>query len=230
MREVSVQPILSCGNLHRYLGAEEGRVHAVRGVSLSLRPGQTCAVVGPSGCGKSTLLYAMGLLDRPDEGEIRIDGEELARAGDERRTQVRSERIGFVFQFHFLLPEFSAVENVALPMLRLGRLSRGAALQRARELLDRVGLAEKADRRSNHLSGGEQQRVAVARALANSPEVVLTDEPTGNLDARNAAAVIDLLVGLAGEGGRGAIVVTHNPEIAARCDVILRMEDGRIVE
>lgn len=227
---MSASPILSCANVHRYLGAEEGRVHAVRGVSLELRAGQSCAVVGPSGCGKSTLLYALGLLDRPDEGDVRVGGEELARADDRRRTRVRSESIGFVFQFHFLLLEFSALENVVLPMLHLGNLSRNEAEARGRQLLDRVGLAEKAGRRANHLSGGEQQRIAVARSLANSPAVVLADEPTGNLDAANAEGVIDLLIGLAGEEGRGAIIVTHNPEIAARCDVTLRMEDGRIVE
>lgn len=221
--------VLSCANLHRHLGAEEGRVHALRGVSLDLSGGKSYAVVGPSGCGKSTLLYTLGLLDRPDEGEVRIGGESLARASDEVRTRVRLERIGYVFQFHFLLADFTVLENVMLPMQRLGGLRPGEIRERAFGLLARVGLGGKEDRPANHLSGGEQQRVAVARALANDPPVILADEPTGNLDAANTERVTDLLVGLARESDRTLMIVTHNPDVAKRCDLRLSMKDGKLV-
>ncbi len=221
-------PILSCRGLHRHLGEGEGRVHVLRGISLDIGAGTVCAVAGPSGCGKSTLLYALGLLDRPDAGEVRIEGENLAAAGDAVRTRTRNESIGFVFQFHFLLPEFSAAENVMLPMYRLGRLAPRDMRRRAGYLLEQVGLGARQDRLATRLSGGEQQRVAVARALANDPSIVLADEPTGNLDAHNARAVVDLLVALARERGRAVVIVTHNEEIAARCDRRVSMLDGRL--
>ncbi len=225
----SAEAVVSCLDLHRYLGVGEGRVHALRGVSLDVYPGKSYAVVGPSGCGKSTLLYTLGLLDRPDGGVISMDGSEVAQTDEKLRTRIRLERVGFVFQFHFLLAEFTALENVTLPMARLGKLSLGEMRERAVGLLDQVGLAQKKDRRANQLSGGEQQRVAVARALANSPAVILADEPTGNLDATNARFVVELLVGLAKEHRRAVVIVTHNPEIAQRCDVQLSMRDGMFV-
>lgn len=218
--------MLSCSNLHRYLGEGQGRVHALRGVSVDVYPENTYAIVGPSGCGKSTLLYTLGLLDHADSGSVRIDGGDVSKADDKCRTRLRLERIGFVFQFHFLLSEFTAWENVMLPMIRSGKLSPDAMRDRATALLDRVGLADKKERLANQLSGGEQQRVSVARALANSPAVVLADEPTGNLDAANAQRVVELLAGLAGEQGRAVVIVTHNDEIARRCDEQLSMRDG----
>jgi lipoprotein-releasing system ATP-binding protein len=221
-------PAVSCRGLHRHLGRGEGRVHALQDVSLDLVGGRSYAIVGPSGCGKSTLLYSLGLLDRPDAGEVRVGGVDFGRVGEEVRTRARLERIGFVFQFHFLLAEFSALENVMLPMQRLGRLSGADSRDRARELLEKVGLGGKAKRMANHLSGGERQRVAVARALANEPTVILADEPTGNLDAANGRLIVDLLVGLTAEKGRALAIVTHNPEVAERCGDEITMRDGRI--
>ncbi len=186
-------------------------------------------MVGPSGCGKSSLLYTLGLLDRPDEGEIWIGGREWSGAGDDARARLRREAVGFVFQFHFLMPEFSAVENVMLPMERSERVPAGERRERAMWLLERVGLAEKGGRLASRLSGGEQQRVAVARALANRPDVVLADEPTGNLDAANAERVVGLLLELGREEGRSVAIVTHNLEIAERCDRVLGMKDGVFV-
>ncbi len=221
-------PVLSCHSLHRYLGEGEGRVHVLRGVSLEIEPRRAYAVEGPSGCGKSTLLYSLGLLDRPDSGEVRLGGVALSRASDDERSRVRASTLGFVFQFHFLLPEFSVLENLMLPMYRKGGLKANEMRDRATYLLDRVGLAAKADRLASRLSGGEQQRVAVARALANAPSVVLADEPTGNLDGANAERVANLLVELARESDHAVIMVTHNPEIAAKCDVRISMLDGEI--
>jgi lipoprotein-releasing system ATP-binding protein len=221
--------VLACRNLVRWLGKDENRTHVLRGVDFDAVAGNTHAIVGPSGCGKSSLLYLLGLLDRPDEGEVYVAGEPFARVGDDARTAARNAHLGFVFQFHFLLPEFSAAENVMLPMRKRGALGEDAMQERARELLDAVGLGEKAGRLATHLSGGEQQRVAIARALANEPPVILADEPTGNLDAKNSAIVFDLLARLARERGIAVVMVTHNPELAERCDRVLRMLDGRFV-
>ena len=220
---------LRCEGLHRHLGTGEARAHVLRGVSFAARRGEVCAIVGPSGCGKSTLLYLLGLLDRPDGGEIWLGGEPLGGADDAARTAARGRHLGFVFQFHYLLLEFTALENVLLPMRKLGRLAPAAMEARARELLAAVGLADKAARPAANLSGGEQQRVAVARALANEPAVILADEPTGNLDAANSEAVFALLCRLAREHGQAVVMVTHNPDLAARCDVTRPMRDGQFV-
>lgn len=228
-RTIPHQPaatVLSCASLHRYLGEGEGRVHALRGVSLQINSGKTYAIVGPSGCGKSTLLYVLGLLDRPDKGSVQVGGGDVSLADDGVRTRTRLEQIGFVFQFHFLLAEFTAAENVMLPMIRRGKHSVEDCRKVAVKLLGQVGLSGKENRLANKLSGGEQQRVAVARALANSPSVILADEPTGNLDGTNAERVVDLLIGLAKQENRAVVIVTHNTEIAQRCDVVLSMKDG----
>jgi lipoprotein-releasing system ATP-binding protein len=226
---MSAGPVIRCENLHRYLGQNEGRVHVLRGVSFEAERGRVCAIVGPSGCGKSTLLYQLGLLDRPDGGNIWINGEVVSNTSDELRTAARSRHIGFVFQFHFLMLEFTALENVIMPMRKLGRLTNAEMEARARMLLGSVGLGEKTHRLGTHLSGGEQQRVAVARALANEPSLILADEPTGNLDATNSALVFDLLARLAKENGQAVVLVTHNPEIAQRCDIVRTMRDGLFV-
>jgi lipoprotein-releasing system ATP-binding protein len=220
---------LRCEGLHRYLGEGEGRVHVLRGVSFEARPGRVTAIVGPSGCGKSTLLYLLGLLDRPDDGAIWIRGALMSNTGDLERTAARGEHIGFVFQFHFLMQEFTALENVMMPMRKLGKLDEAAMAARARDLLGQVGLGEKTHRLATQLSGGEQQRVAIARALANQPAIILADEPTGNLDQRNSALVFDLLTRLAKENGQAVVLVTHNPDIANRCDEIRPMRDGEFV-
>jgi lipoprotein-releasing system ATP-binding protein len=220
---------LRCENLHRYLGQDEGRVHVLRGVSFEAKRGNVCAIVGPSGCGKSTLLYLLGLLDRPDGGNIWIRDQLMSNSGDLERTAARGEHIGFVFQFHFLMQEFSALENVMMPMRKLGRLGEAQMADRARELLASVGLGDKTHRLGTQLSGGEQQRVAIARALANQPAIILADEPTGNLDQKNSAIVFDLLTRLAKENGQAVVLVTHNPDIANRCDEIKPMRDGEFV-
>ena len=220
---------LRCRGLHRHLGEGEGRVHVLKGVSFEAQRGQVYAIVGPSGCGKSTLLYLLGLLDRPDEGEIEINGRRMSNHDDAARTAARGEHIGFVFQFHFLMLEFTALENVMMPMRKLGRLAPAAMRDRAHALLDSVGLGAKTHRLGTQLSGGEQQRVAIARALANQPAILLADEPTGNLDVRNSNLVFDLLTRLAKDNGQAVILVTHNPEIAQRCDVTRPMRDGLFV-
>ena len=217
---------LRCTDLHRYLGQGEGRVHVLKGVSFEARSGQVYAIVGPSGCGKSTLLYLLGLLDQPDRGSIEINGRLMSNSDDLARTAARGGHIGFVFQFHFLMLEFSALENVMMPMRKLGRLAPNEMNERAHALLSSVGLGEKTRRLTTQLSGGEQQRVAIARALANQPSIILADEPTGNLDVKNSGMIFDLLTRLAKENGQAVILVTHNPEIAQRCDATRPMRDG----
>ena len=224
-----VEPALRCRELERYLGEEEERVHALRGISLTLEAGTVHAVVGPSGCGKSTLLYILGLLDNPDRGEVIIEGEKVSNLPDEILSRKRNQLLGFIFQFHFLLEDFTAQENVMIPMRRLGELSEKAMRARAAELLAAVGLEEKRSRPSRHLSGGEQQRVAIARALANDPRVIPADEPTGNLDTQNSNRAFALLQDVVVRGGKALLLVTHNRGIASACDWIHEMQDGRIV-
>ncbi|MBS0630734.1 MAG: ABC transporter ATP-binding protein [Verrucomicrobia bacterium] len=221
--------VLRCTNLHRHLGQGEGRVHVLRGVSFEAERGQVCAIVGPSGCGKSTLLYLLGLLDKPGEGQITINGQLMSNHDDAARTAARCAHIGFVFQFHFLMLEFTALDNVMMPMRKLGRLTPEEMMARAHALLTSVGLGEKTHRLGTQLSGGEQQRVAVARALANQPAIILADEPTGNLDVKNSAVIFDLLTSLAKENGQAVVLVTHNPDIANRCDSVRPMRDGLFV-
>jgi len=220
---------LRCEGLHRHLGEGEGRVHVLRGVSFAAKRGHVTAIVGPSGCGKSTLLYLLGLLDQPDGGSIWISDQLMSNSSDMARTAARCAHIGFVFQFHFLMQEFSALDNVMMPMRKLGELSEEQMQQRAGALLADVGLADKTHRLATQLSGGEQQRVAVARALANQPDIILADEPTGNLDVKNSTLVFELLTKLAKENGQAVVLVTHNPEIANRCDEIKPMRDGEFV-
>ena len=204
-------------------------MHVLRGVTFEARRGHVTAIVGPSGCGKSTLLYLLGLLDQPDGGEIWIDGRLMSNTGDLERTAARGAHIGFVFQFHFLMQEFSALDNVMMPMRKLGRLPEAQMADRARGLLDAVGLGDKTHRLTTQLSGGEQQRVAIARALANQPAIILADEPTGNLDVKNSTLVFDLLTRLAKENGQAVVLVTHNPDIASRCDETKPMRDGEFL-
>jgi lipoprotein-releasing system ATP-binding protein len=201
----------------------------LRGLDLTLRAGECVALVGPSGAGKSTLLHCAGLLERPDAGTIRIAGEDCAALDDAGRTRMRLKTLGFVYQFHHLLPEFSARENAMMPLLIAGR-DKEAAGVRADALLAQMGLGARASHRPGRLSGGEQQRVAIARAVANSPRVLLADEPTGNLDPRIAADVFETLLGLVRNSGLAALIATHNPELAGKMDRILRMADGVLIE
>jgi lipoprotein-releasing system ATP-binding protein len=201
----------------------------LRGVSVALAPGEIAALVGPSGAGKSTLLHTAGLLERPDEGQVLLAGQECGGMSDSQRTALRRAQLGFVYQFHHLLPEFSALENVMMPQLIAGE-SKAKARARARQLLAMVGLADRAEHRPARLSGGEQQRVAVGRALANSPRVLLGDEPTGNLDIHTADEVMGALIDLVRKTGLAALIATHNLDLARRMDRILSLEDGAIVE
>jgi lipoprotein-releasing system ATP-binding protein len=228
-------PLLRASNLHKLLGSAESSAHILRGVNLSVSSDDYLSIVGASGSGKSTLLYLLGGLDRPSPSpphttpsRVFIDGQDTTTLGEADLARLRNEKVGFVFQFHYLLKEFTAQENVALPMLKLGRWPRSECMDRAAVLLNRFGLASKTTRRANRLSGGEQQRVAIARALANSPPVLLADEPTGNLDRRNSEIVADLFDELA-SNGQAIVIVTHDLTLARRAKRMITMEDGMIV-
>jgi lipoprotein-releasing system ATP-binding protein len=204
------------------------RLEVLKGAALQVRPGEIVALVGPSGAGKSTLLQIAGLLEPPDDGRVVIGGQDCGQLNDDGRTKARRLALGFVYQFHHLLPEFSAQENVMLPQMIAGN-ARGAARARAAEILGRLGLGERLGHRPARLSGGEQQRVAIARALANAPKVLLADEPTGNLDGRTADHVFALLVEVVREQGAAALIATHNPDLAQRMDRVVRLADGILV-
>ena len=204
-------------------------LEVLKGVSFALRAGEIVALTGPSGSGKSTLLHIAGLLERPSEGEVIVAGEVGSRLGDKRRTQIRRQKLGFVYQYHHLLREFSALENVVLPQMIAGQ-SKRKARERARALLATLGLSARESHRPARLSGGEQQRVAIARALANDPVLLLADEPTGNLDHATADAVFHALLEIVRGSGLAALIATHNPELAARMDRRLGIEDGRLFE
>jgi lipoprotein-releasing system ATP-binding protein len=204
-----------------------GQLQVLKGINLQLRRGEITAIVGPSGAGKSTLLHILGTLDRPDRGQVRIDDTDLATLPDERLAQFRNQRIGFVFQFHNLLPEFTALENIALPGYIGGRPS-GQVEQRAKQLAEMLGVAPRLGHKPAELSGGEQQRVAVARALINSPLVVFADEPSGNLDTRNAEELHRLFFQLRDQMGQTFVIVTHNPGLASIANRRIEIVDGQI--
>ena len=220
--------VLGLRGLCRTYQSGDRTLHVLNGVDLDVSAGQIVGLIGPSGSGKSSLLHAAGLLEHPTAGQVFIDDRDCSKLNDQARTQIRLATIGFVYQAHHLLPEFSALDNVALPQMIAGR-SRRIARDRAEELLTELGLAERLDHQPAQLSGGEQQRVAVARALANKPRLLLADEPTGNLDAANGSAIMDLLFALRDRHGSTLIMVTHAPELAERCDRIVRLADGRVV-
>jgi lipoprotein-releasing system ATP-binding protein len=215
-------------NLFHSFSEANGTVQVLNGVSLEAKPGEITSIAGPSGCGKSTLLYLMGLLDRPDSGKVFMGDSEVQNLEDDERTKARNHFIGFVFQFHFLIKELSAIENISLPLLKLGK-DEDSANQKANDLLSELGLESKAQRPAYKLSGGEQQRVAIARALANSPKYLLADEPTGNLDSSNSEGVFELLDRMAKQTGLSVILVTHNEKLADLSHRKYWMEDGRIV-
>ncbi|KUP92755.1 ABC transporter ATP-binding protein [Tritonibacter horizontis] len=208
-----------------YLPGTPGEIQVLRGADLTLRAGEVVALVAPSGAGKSTLLQIAGLLDTADGGRVCIGGQDMAGAGERKRTAVRRQDVGFVYQFHHLLPEFTALENIVLPQLADGVPQRQAEARGA-DLLALVGLAGRAAHRPAALSGGEQQRVAVCRALANRPRILLADEPTGNLDPATSDQVFDVLLQLVAETGLSALIATHNLELAARMNRVLRLENG----
>lgn len=211
-----------------YKRGKDNAVQVLRDINLELAAGEIVALVAPSGAGKSTLLHIAGLLDMPDSGEIWLGGKSLAGQSDRRRTLARRTGIGFVYQAHHLLPEFSALENIDMPQLANG-ISANEAAKKSHSLLERVGLANRAEHRPAELSGGEQQRVAFCRALANQPQLLLADEPTGNLDQETSGTVFDVLTGLVRETGMSALIATHNTDLAKRMDRILRLEGGVLV-
>ena len=215
-------PVVLAQGLTKGYGSGERRVEVLRGFDLELGRGEMVAVVGPSGVGKSTLLHLLGLLDRPDGGRLELFGTDVAGLETERRAEWRNRRVGFVFQFHALLPEFTLVENVAMPLLIAGR-PRREAVERAQGLVDAVGLAGRREHFPDELSGGEQQRGAVARALAAEPELLLADEPTGNLDSANAEGLFELILQLHLSRGLTSVIVTHNEALAARCHRLVRL-------
>jgi lipoprotein-releasing system ATP-binding protein len=221
------EPVLVTRDLKRSFTQADVTIHVLQGVDLAIQPGEIVALVGPSGSGKSTLLQAVGLLEGGFEGSIRLNGEEAADLDDDGRTRLRRELLGFVYQFHHLLPEFNAAENVVLPQLVLGAEPQ-VARERAQQLLGALGLSERLDHRPSKLSGGEQQRVAVARALANKPPLVLADEPTGNLDEHTANAVLSEFLNLVRGEGSAALVATHNERLAAKMDRVVRLHEGRL--
>ena len=210
-----------------YVGGDGSRIDVLKGVTLALARGEAVAITGASGAGKSTLLHLLGALDRPTGGEVLVGGREVSLLGEDELAEVRNRHIGFVFQFHHLLREFTALENVMMPALLSG-VGYAEAERRARALLAEVGLAARETHKPRQLSGGEQQRVAVARALVNQPLVLLADEPSGNLDTQTSERLHDLLFGLRAERDLSLVVVTHNPDLARRADRILRLQDGRL--
>ncbi len=220
--------LLRLEGLRRTYKTEGGALTVLDGASLSLARGEIVALVAPSGSGKSTLLHLAGLLEKPDGGRVVIGGRDAGALGDEARTAIRLKTIGMVYQFHHLLPEFTALENVALPQMIAGVVKRDAE-RRGMELLDKLGLAGRRDHLPGKLSGGEQQRVAIARALANRPALLLADEPTGNLDVSTAGVVFDELLRVVREENVAALIATHNPELAGRMDRVLTLREGRLV-
>jgi lipoprotein-releasing system ATP-binding protein len=223
------QPALLLVKVERRYPQGGAFLDILRGADLSVLPGEIVALVAPSGTGKSTLLHVAGLLEKPDNGEVFVGGEPTLSMDDAGRTRLRREEIGFVYQFHHLLPEFSALENVVMPQIIRG-LAKGEARERGRQLLDFLGLAKRLDHRPAELSGGEQQRVAIARAVANAPRLLLADEPTGNLDPQTAGHVFTTLVSIVRASGLAALIATHNMDLAARMDRRVTIQDGLVVE
>lgn len=220
-------PALQLTDITRSYVSPAGRLPVLEGVNLSVAAGEVVGLVAPSGAGKSTLLHVAGLLDRPDRGTVRIAGVACEKLDDRKRTGIRRSKIGFVYQFHHLLAEFSAIENAAMPLLIAG-VARDRAMQRAQRLLDTLGVGERAAHRPAEMSGGEQQRVAIARAFANRPGLLLADEPTGNLDQETAGRVFDALLALSENEKLAALIVTHNHDLAARMDRVIHLENRTI--
>jgi lipoprotein-releasing system ATP-binding protein len=223
------RPVLELVDVGRHFVQGDNQLSILDGANFVLKAGETVALVAPSGTGKSTLLHLAGLLERPDEGEVIIDGEACGTVSDDRRTAIRRSEIGFVYQFHHLLPEFTALENIMMPQLISG-LSKPEARDRAEQLLDYMRIGHRADHRPSELSGGEQQRVAIARAVANAPLVLLADEPTGNLDPETAGYVFEALDALVRQSGLSAVIATHNHDLASLMSRRVTLDDGKVVE
>jgi lipoprotein-releasing system ATP-binding protein len=227
-RMENIQKIIEIRNLTRIYG-DGAEVRALDGVNLDIERGEFLAIIGPSGSGKSTLLNQIGILDTPTSGTILLDGVDITKASEKERSKLRNRKLGFIFQYHHLLPDFNAIENVMMPLLING-VKRSKARKMASRMLEEVGLEDRADHRPNQLSGGQNQRVAIARALANSPGIVIGDEPTGNLDSKSSDNIYELLRRLNHEHNQTFILVTHDAQMAAKTDRIIKLVDGKIVE
>jgi lipoprotein-releasing system ATP-binding protein len=221
--------VITTAGLTRVLGTEV-KTPVLNGIDLTVRQGEFVALTGASGSGKSTLLYLLGVLDKPTGGSVTIDGVDVNSLTEDQRAKLRREKLGFVFQFHFLLPEFTVVENVAIPILRRGKVSRGEAYKKAHDALVALGMGEYIDRRITQLSGGQQQRVSIARAVANDPRLILADEPTGNLDSKNGEIVMEIFESLTRDRGLTIIMVTHEPNFALRASRQIILRDGLIID
>ena len=222
-------PVLELRAIDRTYRTSAGELPVLRGTDLRIAPGELVGLVGPSGSGKSTLLHTAGLLERPESGEVLLDGADCLKLSEDGRTAIRRKKIGFVYQFHHLLPEFNAVDNVAMPLMIAG-VGRKQARQKAASLLDEMGLSERLDHQPAQLSGGEQQRVAIARALANDPRLVIADEPTGNLDPATTERVFATLIKMVREEGAGVLVATHNFALTRHMDRVLTLRDGKLTD
>ena len=225
---LELRPVLELENVIKTFKQGENVIEVLKGISLTINRGEIVALVGPSGSGKSTLLQIAGLLDNPNSGKIVIAGEDFSNASDIKRTMARRKNIGFVYQFHHLLPEFDALENVVIPQL-INDVAQADAEKNATDLLGKMGLADRTTHRPGQLSGGQQQRVAIARAMANSPSLILADEPTGNLDTATSDIVFDQLKALIKQTNCAALIATHNPELVSKMDRVLKIVDGKIV-
>jgi lipoprotein-releasing system ATP-binding protein len=222
-------PVLELRAIERTYKTSAGELPVLRGTELKIAPGELVGLVGPSGSGKSTLLHTAGLLERPEAGDVLLDGADCLKLSEDGRTAIRRKKIGFVYQFHHLLPEFNAADNVAMPLMIAGR-SRKQAREKAASLLEEMGLAGRLDHQPGQLSGGEQQRVAIARALANDPRLVIADEPTGNLDPATTERVFATLIKMVREEGAGVLVATHNLALTRHMDRVLTLKDGKLVD
>ncbi len=222
-------PVLELRDIVRQYKSEAGTLNVLQGASLQLNPGELVGLVGPSGSGKSTLLHTAGLLEKPEGGQVFLEGEDCVALGDSGRTRLRREKLGFVYQFHHLLPEFSARDNVAMPLM-VGGMKRGEARKKADTLLAEMGLTERAKHQPGQMSGGEQQRVAIARALVNDPRLMIADEPTGNLDPATTDRVFQSLIRMARSEGAAVLVATHNMALTQHMDRVLTLKDGKLTE
>ncbi len=222
-------PVLELRAIERTYKTSAGELPVLRGTELKIAPGELVGLVGPSGSGKSTLLHTAGLLERPEAGDVLLDGADCLKLSEDGRTAIRRKKIGFVYQFHHLLPEFNAADNVAMPLMIAGR-SRKQAREKAASLLEEMGLAGRLDHQPGQLSGGEQQRVAIARALANDPRLIIADEPTGNLDPATTERVFATLIKMVREEGAGVLVATHNLALTRHMDRVLTLKDGKLVD